>query len=131
MKDNLLKIIENSYSPYSNFKTAAIIKMADGQEFIGVNVENASFKNGLCAEQVAIAAAVAEGYSKADFSELHVIGESEKITFPCYLCRQLLVEFFDKESKIFSYNNKGDVTMLKVSELCPYPFDLEEVQNGK
>ena len=44
MKENLEKIIENSYSPYSEFKTSSIVKMKNGQEFIGVNVENASFK---------------------------------------------------------------------------------------
>lgn len=131
MIDNLKKIIENSYSPYSKFKTAAIVKMTNGQEFIGVNVENASFKNGLCAEQVAIAAAIAEGYSKPDFKELHVLGATESITYPCFLCRQLLLEFFDLDKKVFAYNTKGEVNELKISDLCTYPFDLNEVQNGK
>ncbi len=131
MKENLEKIIENSYSPYSKYQTAAIVKMNNGQEFIGVNVENASFKNGLCAEQVAIAAAVAEGYSKLDFKELHVMGASEKFTYPCFLCRQLLVEFFDNNCEVFSYNNKGEIKQMKVNDFCPYPFDLEEVNNGK
>ena len=129
MKENLEKIIENSYSPYSEFKTSSIVKMKNGQEFIGVNVENASFKNGLCAEQVAIAAAVAEGYSKPDFEELHVYGISNSFTYPCFLCRQLLLEFFDLEKFVFIYKENGQVKKLKVSELCPYPFDLEEVKN--
>ncbi len=129
MKENLEKIINNSYSPYSNFKTAAIVKMENGQEFIGVNVENASFKNGLCAEQVAVAAAVAEGYSKPDFKELHVYGLSDSFTYPCFLCRQLLLEFFDLEKNVYIYKKNGEKKELKVSELCPYPFDLEVVKN--
>lgn len=129
MIDNLKLIINNSYSPYSKFKTAAIIKTKSGQEFIGVNVENASFKNGLCAEQVAVAAAVAEGYSKPDFEELHVLGESDSFTYPCFLCRQLLLEFFDLDKMVYIYKESGEVRKLSVSELCPYPFDLEVVKN--
>ncbi|MDD2409206.1 MAG: cytidine deaminase [Bacilli bacterium] len=131
MKENLEKIINNSYSPYSKFKTACIVKMTNGQEFIGVNVENASFKNGLCAEQVAISTAIAEGYSKVDFDELHIYGDTNNFTYPCFLCRQLLLEFFDLNKKIYIYKKTGNVQILTVKELCPYPYQLEEVKNGQ
>lgn len=126
MKENLEKIIKNSYTPYSKFNVACIVKMNNNQEFIGVNVENPSFKNGLCAEQVAIAGAIAEGYTKGDFKEIHVMGSSKTICMPCYLCRQLLVEFFSENAKVFCYNKKGEFREFLVSELCPYPFKLEE-----
>ena len=42
MKEKLLELLNNSYSPYSNFRVAAIALMKDGTEFNGVNVENAS-----------------------------------------------------------------------------------------
>lgn len=127
MKDNLKLIIKNAYTPYSNYNVACIVKMYDGQEFIGVNVENASYKNGLCAEQVAISAAIAEGYTNFDFKEMHVMGSSNEITRPCFLCRQLLVEFFRAESKIFCYNKNGSNKEYTVNELCPHAFNLEEV----
>ena len=130
MKENLELIIKNAYTPYSNFNVACIIKMKNNQEFIGVNVENASFKNGLCAEQVAISSAVADGYSKDDFSELHVMGSSEKCTMPCFMCRQLLIEFFPADAKIFCYNKDGDVKEFLRMDLTPYAFDYEEAQNG-
>ena len=130
MKENLKLIIKNAYTPYSNFNVACIVKMKDGQEFIGVNVENASFKNGLCAEQVAISAAIAEGYTNFDFMEMHVMGSSKTITYPCFLCRQLLVEFFNAESKIFCYNSAGKKEEFLVKDLCPHAFSLEEVKNG-
>jgi len=130
MYENLLKIIESAYVPYSKFSVACLVKMQNNQEFIGVNVENASFKNGLCAEQVAIASAIAEGYTKGDFKELHVMGSSNQITYPCYLCRQLLVEFFNESDKIICYNKKGKTKEFTVGELCPHPFDLEEVNHG-
>ncbi|NLL02039.1 MAG: cytidine deaminase [Mollicutes bacterium] len=130
MKENLKMIIKNSYAPYSNFNVACIVKMNDGQEFLGVNVENASFKNGLCAEQVAIASAIAEGYKNGDFAEIHIMGDSKKVSYPCFLCRQLLVEFFKPESKVICYNINGKKEEFLVSELCPHVYSLEEVKNG-
>ena len=130
MVENLKMIMENAYTPYSNFQVACIIKMKNNQEFIGVNVENASFKSGLCAEQVAIAGAVADGYSKADFKELHVMGSSKAFSYPCFLCRQLLLEFFDPASAVYCYNEHGKCQKLSVADLCTYAFDYEEVTNG-
>ena len=127
MKENLKLIIKNTYSPYSKFGVACIVKMKSGQEFIGVNVENASYKNGLCAEQVAIAAAIAEGFNKKDFSELHVMGSPKAIIHPCFLCRQLLVEFFSDEDLVVCYNSNGKSREFTVAELCPHPFELEEM----
>lgn|SRR5574344_440661 len=126
MKENLKKIILNAYTPYSKFNVACIVVMNNNQEFIGVNIENASSKNGLCAEQVAIASAIAEGYTKGDFKEIHVMGSSKDYCLPCFLCRQLLVEFFHPTDKVYCYNKKGDVKEYMVSDLCPNPFVLED-----
>jgi len=125
MYDNLKLIIKNSYSPLSKYKVACILKCKNGQEFIGVNIENPSTKNGLCAEQVAIGAAISEGYSKEDFDSLYVLGSGTKICTPCFLCRQLLVEFFNAEAKIICYNRNGKKEEYTVSDLCPYAFELE------
>lgn len=130
MKENLIKIIKNSYHPYSGYAVACIVKMKNNQEFIGVNVENPSFKHGLCAEQVAIAAAVAGGYKREDFAELHVMGSSKKFTYPCFLCRQLLLEFFPEDAAVICYNNVGKTKTFTLADLCPQPFDYEEVANG-
>ena len=43
MKEKLVSLLENSYSPYSKFRVSAIAVMNDGMEFSGVNVENASY----------------------------------------------------------------------------------------
>lgn len=130
MYENLKLIIKNSYSPISKFKTACIIKCKNGQEFIGVNVENASFKSGLCAEQVALSTAITEGYKKEDFMEVHVLGSSAKACMPCFLCRELLYEFFLPDVKVFCYNNRGKFKQFLISQLCPHPFNLE-VKHGK
>ena len=126
MYENLKKIIKNSYSPLSKYKVACVLVCNDNQEFIGVNIEYKSFKSGMCAEQVAIGSAISEGYSKEDFKELHVLGSGKKYCTPCFLCRELLSEFFKTDARVFCYNKNGKFKEFLVSELCPYAFDLED-----
>ena len=57
MQEKLIKLLDNSYSPYSRFRVAAIAVMKDGKEFPGVNVENASYGASICAERSAILSA--------------------------------------------------------------------------
>ena len=64
MKEKLLNLHKNSYSPYSNFPVSAIVVTKDGREFSGVNVEDASYRAGACAERVAIFSALASGVKK-------------------------------------------------------------------
>ena len=125
MLENLKLIIKNSYSPLSKYKVACILKCKNNQEFIGVNIENPSTKNGLCAEQVAIASAISEGYTKEDFDSLYILGSGKECCTPCFLCRQLLVEFFNAEAEVFCYNKNGKFKKYLVSELCPHAFILE------
>ena len=67
MKEKLIKLFENSYSPYSKFRVASIVVMKDGKEFSGVNVENASYGAAICAERSAIVNAISAGYKRYDF----------------------------------------------------------------
>jgi len=129
MKEKLIANLKNAYTPYSNYQVSCIIKMHNGDEISGVNIENGSLKSGLCAEQVAISAAVAEGYTKEDFQELYVMGSGEIIAFPCFICRQLLLEFFNQEATITSYNKNGDLKSLTLAQLTPYAFAYEEDTN--
>ena len=116
----LQKIINNSYSPISNYKVACIVKMKDGKTFSGVNVENPSFKDGLCAEQVAIGRAISNGYTKGDFESIFILGSSDYAITPCFLCRQVLVEFFSESKLVVCYDKDGNATKYKLSDLCPH-----------
>ena len=100
MIEKLISLHKNSYAPYSNFPVSAIVVMKDRKEFCGVNVEDASTRAGTCAERNAIYAAVTAGYKKGDFKEVHVMVSSGKIGMPCFVCRQMLSELFDKDSKV-------------------------------
>lgn len=128
MKDKLTQLLNNSYSPYSKFRVATIVVMKDGKEFNGVNVENASYGAAICAERTAIVSAISAGYKKYDFKEIHVMCDSEKISSSCFICRQVITEFFEKQSKVVFYNNKGETIELTVEDICPYPFDSEDLK---
>ena len=122
MKDKLLELHNNSYAPYSNYQVSAIVIMNDGTEFKGVNVENASYGATICAERSAIVSAVSAGYKVGDFNELHVMVSSGEIGMPCFICRQVISEFFNKDSKIYCYDTHGRVEVYTVEEVCPFPF---------
>lgn len=128
MKDKLLNLLNNSYSPYSKFRVACIAVMNDNSEYTGINVENASYGASICAERVAITKAISEGYKKNDFKELHVMCDSDKISSCCFICRQVISEFFDSNSKIILYNNLGDTKEYSVSSLCPVPFNEDDLK---
>ena len=121
MREKLVKLLNNSYAKYSNYRVSAICVMKDGREFNGVNVENASYGATICAERVAITSAIAMGYTKGDFREIHVMVDSDIIGMPCFICRQVISELFDKECKVYAYS-RNDVKEFIVSEICPYPF---------
>ena len=55
-----------AYAPYSRYLVGAVVRTRDGREFAGVNVENAAYPLGICAEKNAIAAAVTAGYGPGD-----------------------------------------------------------------
>ena len=127
MEESLKRLLKNSYSPYSGFKVAAIALMKDGKSFGGVNVENASFGATVCAERVAINSAIASGYKKGDFDRLYVMVDSDKIISCCFMCRQVITEFFPKDAEIIEMGKNGKMEKHTVSELCPYPFDKSDL----
>lgn len=129
MKEQLLDIAKNAYVPYSNYHVAAIVVLKDGCYFDGVNVENASYGATICAERVAILKAVTAGYRKGDFKELHVLcADSKNISTCCFLCRQVITEFFNPNDIIYCYSSDGKMKEYHVFDLCPDPFSEDDLK---
>lgn len=128
MKEKLIRLLNNSYSPYSRYKVSSIVVMKDGTEFGGVNVENASYGATICAERSAILNAITNGYTKGDFKEIYVMNATKKIGSSCFICRQVISEMFDKTSKCVFMNIDGDSEEYTVDEICPYPFDEDNLK---
>lgn len=127
MKDKLVELLKNSYAPYSNYHVSSILVTKDGKFFEGVNVENASYSATICAERSAFVQAISSGYKKEDFSKLYVMSDGHKPPTPCFVCRQVLVEFLDKDTKVTCLNTAGDSLEFLVKDLCPHPFDSEDL----
>ena len=128
MREKLIKLLDNSYSPYSNFRVASIAVMKDGREFGGVNVENASYGASICAERTAILSAIAAGYKPYDFETLYVMCDNDKIGMSCFMCRMVIIEMFEPDKKIVAMNPSGEQEVHTVDELCPYPFGSEDLK---
>lgn len=127
MKEELIKLLDKAYAPYSNFHVACILEMKDGKYIPGVNVENASYGAAICAERNAITTAISMGYKKGDFNKIYVMVSGEKLSTPCFICRQVITEFFDKDSEVILMGKNGESKTYTVSEMCPYPFDSEDL----
>lgn len=123
MIDKLKSVINNAYAPYSNYFVASILLTKDGNEFKGVNVENASFGGTICAERNAINNAVTNGYKKGDFKEIHIMVKNSKIGYPCFICRQTFTEFFEDDIKIYLYTYDGLLKEEDYSNIIVNPFD--------
>ena len=108
----------HAYAPYSGFAVGAALLARSGRIYGGVNVENASYPVGICAERAAIAAAVTSG--ERAFKALAVIADSPEACAPCGMCRQMLMEF--PMERIILANTAGDLRVLTPEELLPLAF---------
>ena len=118
---------ENAYAPYSGFLVGAALLTADGEVFVGANVENASYGLTNCAERSALFAAVSKG--KRQFSAIAVVGgkagEVTEFCPPCGACRQALAEFSqDRDMKIILFNGKEEKE-ISLSSLLPDSFGIQ------
>lgn len=117
MISELKNLLNNSYSPYDEKCFAAIVLMKDGSIFKGVTVKNAIFRDGIYAEQIAIASAVTKGYKKGDFEKIYVMVGTNDIRDLKYLNRNIITEFFEPEKSVILYTLDESSRVLKVGNL--------------
>ncbi len=119
---------KSAYCPYSNFQVAAILVCENGEEFKGVNVENASYGGTICAERSAFVSAISQGQSDNKFTEIHLIAADAKdFVMPCGLCRQFMSEFVSADFKVYVYHADGGIKTVTMEELLPYSFSASDL----
>ncbi|MGZ3721586.1 MAG: cytidine deaminase [Bdellovibrionales bacterium] len=112
----------HSHSPYSRFKVGAAVKVR-GEDLPvgGCNVENASYGATICAERVALHAAVSL-YGGISPEFIVVVTGEKKATVPCALCLQVMAEFCADDCEIYLGNEKEILKKYTMLELLPHPF---------
>jgi cytidine deaminase len=111
-------VAARAYAPYSRFDVGCAVLARDGRVIEGVNVENAAYPLGICAERTALARAVAEGYRPGDFLVAAITAA------PCGGCRQWLLEL-GVERVVF--RNGGRVVTMTPDELLPESFAASDL----
>ena len=114
--ERAVAIAERAYAPYSNYLVGAAVLARDGRVFEGVNVENAAYPLGICAERAAIARAVGEGCRPGDLEAIAITASL------CGGCRQWLHEF--RFERVTFRRADGTVATYAPAELLPESWDL-------
>jgi cytidine deaminase len=114
-----------AYAPYSNYLVGAALLTDSGKVYDGVNVENAAYPTGMCAERVAVFKAVSEG--ERDFTAVAVVNSSGGS--PCGACRQVLAEFGNETIVLIADDQGRLLREASLAELLPGAFGPEDLSD--
>jgi cytidine deaminase len=111
-------VAAKAYAPYSSYNVGAVVRTNDGREFEGVNVENAAYPLGICAEKSVLSAAVVAGYGPGSIAAIGINAS------PCGGCRQWLHEF--RIPEVSFRRADGSIATYAADELLPDSWDLPD-----
>ena len=120
----------SAYAPYSKFNVGAAVRLANGEIVTGNNIENAAYPSGLCAERVAMFAAMAK-YPGVPFESLAVTAHSQtkliaEPVAPCGACRQVMVEveqLSKRPLRVMCQGQEGPIMVFEgIESLMPFIF---------
>ena len=116
----------NAYAPYSNFNVAVALLGSNNKIYSGVNVENSSYPEGICAEAAAIGKMVTNGCK--EIYEILVLADTKIPTTPCGGCRQRLMEFSNNSTPVYLCNLEELLQVTSVGDLLPGAFNLKTIK---
>ena len=109
-------VAANAYAPYSNYLVGASVLTTDGRLFDGVNVENAAYPLGVCAEKSALVSAASAGARPGEIAAIGITAS------PCGGCRQWLHEW--RVPLVAFRREDGSIAEYAADELLPDSGDL-------
>jgi len=115
----------NAHVPYSRFPVGAALRTSSGAVFVGCNVENAAYPEGMCAEASAIAAMVSAG--ERGIQALVTVAEGEALGSCCGGCRQKIREFATEETRVHNAGPDGIRKTFTMADLLPDSFGPEHL----
>ena len=117
----LNRLLANAHAPHSGVHVSAAVEGADGAIHYGVNVENAAYPQGVCAEASAISALVTQGGKS--IRRVWVTSTLEGLIWPCGGCRQKIWEFSEPGCEIVSLAD-DQAESHTIEALLPQGFRL-------
>lgn len=127
---------KKAYAPYSHFHVGCAVLLEDGQIVEGVNIENAAYPVGICAERSALSSAISQNpkvvIKAIAISYNSESGRSDKPAFPCGMCRQFIAEIEQNNPNnipLILGGAKGEVVVInKAQDLLPFNFDKNDLK---
>jgi cytidine deaminase len=124
LQQRAIAAANNAYAPYSHFRVGAAVLLSDGTIVTGCNVENASYRLTVCAEQAAISAAVSLHGPGIRIRAIAVANLNDTASQPCGACRQTIHEFSSPDTIVFFPGEKGAIAQATIADLLPAAFLL-------
>ena len=122
--------VSSSHAPYSRYHVGAAVRMANGAVFSGSNQENMAFPAGLCAERVAVFAAVSN-FPNVPIAAIAITAIADAFEIsepvpPCGMCRQAIVEYemkYGNKIRLILGGHSGNVYIIEsMKTLLPLTF---------
>jgi cytidine deaminase len=110
-------------------QVAAAVESPDGALHYGVNVENAAYPQGWCAETSAIGAMVSGG-GRA-IARVYVTSNLPDLVWPCGGCRQKIFELARPGCEVVTLTADGRSGRHTIEELLPLGFRLEQTPRNR
>lgn len=121
--ERLRALLARAHAPYSGVRVACAVEGPDGGLHFGVNVENAAYPQGLCAEAGAVAAAVTAGVR--ELRRVYIASSLDGPIWPCGGCRQKLWEFAAPDCEVVTLGADGTQARQSLEALLPDGFRLD------
>lgn len=130
-----------AYAPYSRFSVGCAIESTAGDVVTGVNIENACYRLGVCAEQSALSAAQT-AFGLQNVAKIAVSGgdgsgaalAGDIVCTPCGGCRQAIFEaaaLSGRDIEIICSNGDGtSVERHTISKLLPSGFGPDNLEDA-
>lgn len=125
------KALDKSYSPYSNFKVGAAVRLKDDHILSGANMENAAYPMCICAEGVVLSS-VESNFPGQEIETMAITAKSGSVTLnsppsPCGSCRQMISEKENRQKspiRVILHGEEGPVFIIKtIKDILPFSFD--------
>jgi cytidine deaminase len=124
LQQQAIAVAHHAYAPYSHFRVGAAVLLSNGTIVTGCNVENASYRLTVCAEQAAIATAVSLHGPKIRIRAIAVANLNDTASQPCGACRQTIHEFSTPDTIVFFPAKGNAIAQATIADLLPAAFLL-------